>query len=178
MVKLLFLKYTMKRKKEYIISFDELVEIFYHKEHLSAKEGGEAKIWFDEFIDVIAKRNVDQFVDQSCNWAKEHLDWKHWLHGNQNHKSMRKVMICRFILAYWQSEMKRGFILNQNLKAKNLLIESICVALRDLIPFVQFKKREKHPWRSVNFSKVAGFSTTFVLILLSMITITIIFLRN
>ena len=31
-------------------------------------------------------------------------------------------------------------------------------ALRDLVLFVQFKKREKHPWRSVNFSKVAGFS--------------------
>ena len=30
-----------------------------------------------------------------------------------------------------------------------------CGALRDLVPFVQFKKREKHPWRSVNFSKVA-----------------------
>ena len=32
-----------------------------------------------------------------------------------------------------------------------------CGTLRDLVPFVQFKKREKHPWRSVNFSKVAGF---------------------
>ena len=32
----------------------------------------------------------------------------------------------------------------------------ICYALRDLVPFVQFKKREKHPWRSVTFSKVAG----------------------
>ena len=31
-------------------------------------------------------------------------------------------------------------------------------ALRDLVPFVQFKKREKHSWRSVNFSKVAHFS--------------------
>ena len=29
-------------------------------------------------------------------------------------------------------------------------------ALRDLVPFVQFKKREKHPWRSVTFKKVAG----------------------
>ena len=27
----------------------------------------------------------------------------------------------------------------------------ICDALRDLVPFVQFKKREKHPWRRVNF---------------------------
>ena len=25
-------------------------------------------------------------------------------------------------------------------------------ALRDLVPFLQFKKREKHPWESVNFS--------------------------
>ena len=30
--------------------------------------------------------------------------------------------------------------------------------MRDLVAFVQFKKREKHPWRNVNFSKVAGFS--------------------
>ena len=32
--------------------------------------------------------------------------------------------------------------------------------LRDLVPFVQFKKREKHPWRSVTFSKVAVKSNT------------------
>ena len=31
----------------------------------------------------------------------------------------------------------------------------MCDALRDLVAFVQFKKREKHPWRSVNFGKVA-----------------------
>ena len=35
-------------------------------------------------------------------------------------------------------------------------IPLICDALRDLVLFVQFKKREKHPWSSVNFSKVAG----------------------
>ena len=35
-------------------------------------------------------------------------------------------------------------------------IMGICDALHDFIPFVQFKKREKHPWRSVTFSKVAG----------------------
>ena len=32
-----------------------------------------------------------------------------------------------------------------------------CDALRNLIPFTQFKKREKHPWMSVTFSKVADF---------------------
>ena len=30
--------------------------------------------------------------------------------------------------------------------------EPMCDALRDLVPFVQFKKREKHPWKSVTFS--------------------------
>ena len=34
---------------------------------------------------------------------------------------------------------------------------SICDVLHDLLLFVQFKKHEKHPWRSVIFSKVAGF---------------------
>ena len=31
----------------------------------------------------------------------------------------------------------------------------ICDALRDLVPFAQFKKHEKHPCRSATFSKVA-----------------------
>ena len=32
----------------------------------------------------------------------------------------------------------------------------ICDTLHDLVPIVQFKTREKHPWRSITFSKVAG----------------------
>ena len=40
----------------------------------------------------------------------------------------------------------------------NLQIFNNCDALRDLLPFVQFMKLEKHPWTSVTFSKVAGFS--------------------
>ena len=32
----------------------------------------------------------------------------------------------------------------------------MCGALRDSVPFVQFQKHEKHPWKSDNFSKVAG----------------------
>ena len=37
------------------------------------------------------------------------------------------------------------------------LYKMVCDVLRDLAPLVQFKKREKHPWRSVTFSKVEGF---------------------
>ena len=34
-------------------------------------------------------------------------------------------------------------------------IECICDALRDLVQFIEFNKREKHPWRSVNIFKIA-----------------------
>ena len=39
-------------------------------------------------------------------------------------------------------------------------IKHICDALRNLVPFAQFKKREKHPWRSVTFSKVLSSNGT------------------
>ena len=34
-----------------------------------------------------------------------------------------------------------------------------CDVLHPLVPFVQFKKREKHPWRSVTLSKVTKSNT-------------------
>ena len=37
-------------------------------------------------------------------------------------------------------------------------VKPLWCSLRDLVSFKQFKKREKHPWRSVTFNKVAGFS--------------------
>ena len=43
---------------------------------------------------------------------------------------------------------------------QNVWQDPKCVVLCDLVPFVQFKKLEKYPWRSVNFNKnkVAGSS--------------------
>ena len=46
-------------------------------------------------------------------------------------------------------------MLHPSHKILSYLFKSLCDALRDLVPFIQFKKREKHPWRSVTFSKVA-----------------------
>ena len=37
----------------------------------------------------------------------------------------------------------------------------ICDAFHDLVPFIQFKKREKHPWRNVIFSRVKGITWNF-----------------
>ena len=43
--------------------------------------------------------------------------------------------------------MRQLSVVNQK---KNMIFGTInCDALRDLVPFVQFKKCETHPWRSV-----------------------------
>ena len=40
-----------------------------------------------------------------------------------------------------------------NIVLSDIILDSIwCV--RNLVPFVQFKKREKQPWRNVTFSKL------------------------
>ena len=38
-------------------------------------------------------------------------------------------------------------------KCKDWFVVKICDVLRDLVPFVPFKKREKLPWKSVTFTK-------------------------
>ena len=40
-----------------------------------------------------------------------------------------------------------------------IILRNIYDALRDLLPFLQFKKREKHPWRAVAFSNFAKINT-------------------
>ena len=47
--------------------------------------------------------------------------------------------------------------MNKNEDVDRAYGSCICDVLRDLVPFVQFKKHEKHPWRSVTFSKVEAF---------------------
>ena len=49
-------------------------------------------------------------------------------------------------------------VLARNGLILSCMICCICDVLHDLVPFAQLKKREKHPWRSITFSKVAGFS--------------------
>ena len=44
-----------------------------------------------------------------------------------------------------------------------LISKIICDGLHDLVPILQFKKREKHPRRSVDVSKVAGFKPVTLL---------------
>ena len=42
--------------------------------------------------------------------------------------------------------------ITDNFQERNCSKDYVCDILRDLVPFVQFKKGEKHPWKSVTFS--------------------------
>ena len=64
----------------------------------------------------------------------------------------KDLCVCAY-LGYVYLGSITCFLIKQILKS---FFEDICGALRDLVPFVQFQKHEKHSWRSVNFSKVAG----------------------
>ena len=66
-------------------------------------------------------------------------------------------VFMRFLIVRVWHKNSKAFIMT--LQTWTLVRQAkLCGALRDLVPFVQFKKRKKHPWRSVNFSKVAGWS--------------------
>ena len=53
---------------------------------------------------------------------------------------------------------KNDFRMDYYIFSKIMKVKSNCKwdALRDLVPFVKFRKREKHPWWSATSSKVAG----------------------
>ena len=63
----------------------------------------------------------------------------------------------KYVIISFDSENQKSFNEGQMYVALSRVtkLKNTC-ALRDLVPFVQFKKREKHLRKSVNFSKVAG----------------------
>ena len=54
-------------------------------------------------------------------------------------------------------KIKKKRQLNSKKKfCKWVALRQVRTQMCDLVPFVQFKKRDKHRWRTVTFSKVAG----------------------
>ena len=82
------------------------------------------------------------------------IHWTSATKGLKCNKTLKKIVESKSYKT-WVSGMRNP---------DNLL--KICGALRDLVPFVRFKKREKRPWRSVNFSKVEKIFKDNILIFL------------
>ena len=54
--------------------------------------------------------------------------------------------------------------INNNLFSEKTFMIKVYHVLHNLVPFVQLKKCEKHPWRNVIFSKVTGLQVILLLI--------------
>ena len=72
--------------------------------------------------------------------------------SNDIKNQLTEMLNLSFSLGVFSSVMKSSKVIPNFKKVSNLK----CDALRDLVLFVQFKKSEKHPWRIVTLSKVAG----------------------
>ena len=64
-------------------------------------------------------------------------------------------------LAYILNQGSRILTRLMTMLGKNKLKRRICGVLRDLVPFVQFWKCEKHPWRSVTSVKLLAEACNF-----------------
>ena len=105
----------IENKEECVVKFDKIVELMHEKGHLSAKEGGDTKYQFDDYIDNIAQKNFELL--SGFDWGKDRLDdfYGQWLNKNKTYSSLRKVLIFSFVLSHRQSEIERGFNINDNL---------------------------------------------------------------
>ena len=74
-----------------------------------------------------------------------------WKKNNNNNLEEKPSENQRFSL-YFQRGYKSRTVICNGLRAQKT--RNNCGALRDLVPFLQFKKHEKHPWRSVTFSRL------------------------
>ena len=68
-----------------------------------------------------------------------------------------ETFLVMMIVAGVEFLLKESNEFKWNVWMNTFKVLSVCDGLRDLVTFVQFKNREKHPWSSVTFSKVAGF---------------------
>ena len=56
------------------------------------------------------------------------------------------------------SVFARGVLIQNYFLQRKVISVIIGDVLRNLVPFVQLKKRERRPWRSVTLTKFSGFS--------------------
>ena len=94
------------------------------------------------------------------------FDWfeVHSIHANhicifrtENWFDMLKYRATNYLLHNWHRIPATCKLLFNGVKVYGIR-QLLCDVLRDLLPFVQFKKLKKAPWRSFTFSKVANFS--------------------
>ena len=94
-------------------------------------------------------------ANQNClvfRWNRLTLSWRRSLSYRNQSIDLQSKSMDRFL---YDRDLRHERV--NVLKWTEHFLRTICHALRDLTPFVQFKRREKQPLKSVTFSKIAGF---------------------
>ena len=94
-------------------------------------------------------------------WTLPWFNISSWLVVSRLHVAVYRIVFCMLSEVFSHCKLLYGLgqkILRTLVAMKINRLLSTWWTLLDLVPFVQFKKREKNPWRNVNFSKVPGWS--------------------
>ena len=110
---------------------------------------------FDHFVKLAFKELKYLLSFFTCDKVFKNGTIKVW--GRMPLKNLNIVSL-HFKFCYECLPLILEYFVSYNELSGYFISKTICDALHDLVPFVQFKKREKHPCRSLNFSKVAGWS--------------------
>ena len=95
-------------------------------------------------------------VDPAHRLTSKEILQHPWLRGEPNGAVTTNVLEMMKQYSLEQKQVVHAFLWDIMFRDRRQILFLICDALRDLVAFVQFKKREKYPWRGVTFSKVVG----------------------
>ena len=118
--------------------------------------------------ECVQSKESNQFI-----WIFAHESCSRFCRLVRNLLQSQLIVIFFCISSYWQQSLceilyythKKLHEITSNAMSEqkyffskhNVYDMNIWDALHVLVPFVQSKKRKKHPWRSVTFDKIAGF---------------------
>ena len=109
---------NISQKKTSISKFGKLVTMICENNDLTADE---AKDQVESFIASEVKTFQEDF--SKFDTMKGRLDafYKQWLHRDEKHSSLWKVMVFVFTLSHGQAQIERGFNINSDLLVENML---------------------------------------------------------
>ena len=121
------------------------------------------------FLSIFGKQGNERFFVcfVNCNFCNFYFDYlfidRNRLSNQQKFQDIllitqdrkyQECVILRPTLFFQHITDRKGLFANYVRNIQKGTQKKICDVLRDLVPFVQFKKCRKYPWRSVTFSSL------------------------
>ena len=107
------------------IKFSAICDTLFDRHYVSSEDADKAKEQYIEFLDTVLLRNQETFL--ACNIEKDRLDTFLTAHiyTVEKFSALWNVMIFAFIMFPRQSNVARGFDINDDIVIENLKTESL-----------------------------------------------------